>query len=345
MDIDDNLYQRSEGGFWYVRDQRAGQDFKKSLRTRDKGEARKRAKLILDQRDYALYHGRERPAWQQATESWAEEYLPDAVKPKTADRYIVSIGQLESFFGDKLIDQITTSDIVSMIRQRRRAGTDNRTIQNDLTALGSVMTFAVANEWRDDNPVKAVDRALVRKRRKPIVLPTEEDFQKLLAKCPPMVARMILMLRYTGMRQEELVSLQRRQVNLERGEILLTNTKRDRPRVLSLCDPVLREAAGTLSGTPAAINCPYVFWHPDRDGRPDRYRNFSSRFIVIRTAAKVGFRCHDLRHLFAVDYLNETRDLYRLKEIMGHSSIKQTEEYCDYIEGGEQLKQAKIRTM
>ena len=55
-------------------------------------------------------------------------------------------------------------------------------------------------------------------------------------------------------------------------------------------------------------------------------------------ASKITLTFHGLRHLFAIRWLRgEGRDrLPTLSEIMGHSSVKQTEQYLAYVspEGG-----------
>ncbi len=78
------------------------------------------------------------------------------------------------------------------------------------------------------------------------------------------------------------------------------------------------------------MTSPYVFWHGE-EGR--RYRNFASRFAGYAKRAGVKFRCHDLRHKFAIDYLRRHgRDrLPTLSQILGHSSVKTTEIYLAYV--------------
>ena len=81
----------------------------------------------------------------------------------------------------------------------------------------------------------------------------------------------------------------------------------------------------------------YVFWH----GEGERYANVSSRFRVIvkraeAAAKKSGrafkpFRFHDLRHLFAVEYLRGGGGIYKLQQTLGHSSVKTTEIYLQYL--------------
>jgi integrase/recombinase XerD len=50
----------------------------------------------------------------------------------------------------------------------------------------------------------------------------------------------------------------------------------------------------------------------------------------------VPFRFHDLHHKHAVDYLKEGRSIYDLQKRLGHSYIKQTEEYLQFLTGEEQ---------
>lgn len=49
-----------------------------------------------------------------------------------------------------------------------------------------------------------------------------------------------------------------------------------------------------------------------------------------------AFRCYDLRHWYAVDYLRRGGSIYELQQILGHSSIKATEIYLAYLTPSEQ---------
>jgi len=43
------------------------------------------------------------------------------------------------------------------------------------------------------------------------------------------------------------------------------------------------------------------------------------------------FRIHDLRHAFAVRWLEAGGNIYRLQKHLGHASIKTTEGYLDHV--------------
>ncbi len=129
----------------------------------------------------------------------------------------------------------------------------------------------------------------------------------------------------TGMRQAEVVGLEWSQVDLKLREVTLYRTKTNRPRVV----PLSAEAAAILERQPRHISRHSVF---HADGRP--FRNFASRFAGYARKAGVRFRCHDLRHKFAIDKLRADRDIYRLSRILGHQSVKTTEMYLAYVDDG-----------
>ena len=70
--------------------------------------------------------------------------------------------------------------------------------------------------------------------------------------------------------------------------------------------------------------------------RGRRYHNLSSRIAAIGKRAGVQFRRHDLRHRFAVDYLRAGGSIYDLQQILGHASIRTTEDYLRFLTPDEQ---------
>lgn len=93
-----------------------------------------------------------------------------------------------------------------------------------------------------------------------------------------------------------------------------------------------------------------LFWH----GAGEDYKNFASQFadIVRRTARWAAtngvafrhFRFHDLRHLHAVNWLKDGRSIYTLRQRLGHSSIKVTELYLDFLTANEKLVAKEFAT-
>jgi integrase/recombinase XerD len=110
--------------------------------------------------------------------------------------------------------------------------------------------------------------------------------------------------------------------------------KRNRLRVI----PYTRRAQKIAERQPRHIKSQFVFYH----GEGERWKSPASRFgdirrRVARKAAQAGggfrgFRFHDLRHLYAVEYLKAGRgSLYDLQQLLGHASVKTTEIYLAFL--------------
>jgi integrase len=140
-----------------------------------------------------------------------------------------------------------------------------------------------------------------------------------------MAGRIISILSQTGMRLDEVCSMEWSQVSIPRHEIRLTKTKTktSSPRVVPLSD----DALGTILGTPRHVTSPVVFWRGDGD----RYTKFSGLFRRIAARAEVPFRCHDLRHHFALEFAQRTWDIAALQAILGHKAIAMTMRYSHLV--------------
>jgi integrase/recombinase XerD len=272
----------------------------------------------LEQAEHIRFHGEARHTWKEAVVEWAKTAHQN-IRPTTLKRYLVSLGQVRGIMDGLYIDEITKRTVSGIAR---RPGVSNATRRRDITAVACVLRWCVSHAWCEDNPAKTWDRSVVRERRDPIVLPETADIAAVIATAPGNFARLIRFAQYTGMRLEEVASLRRDQI---RGDsVQLVNTKNGRPRAV----PLDERAIGTLAGTVSHIATSYVFWH----SQGERYRNVSSRFrVFVKRSGVRPFRFHDLRHWYAVDYLRRGGSIYRLSQILGHSSVKVTEIYLRYV--------------
>ena len=108
------------------------------------------------------------------------------------------------------LDEIDKKLVGDIIRQRRAKGVTNATIRRDLVALSSVLGYAEEEGWKDDNPALARMRRL-KEKREPIVLPEPEHIARVVGRAPGIFARLIEAALLMGCRQNELVTLSRRQ--------------------------------------------------------------------------------------------------------------------------------------
>jgi integrase len=325
-----NLYRR--GNTWWGRIQVAGREHRRSLRTADRKEAVQRLEKWKQKTIGAARFGIERRTWREAVVKWRADGCA-GVKPATAERYLCSIGMVDPIVGQLYLDQIDRG-VLGCIAGRR--GPTNATKRRDLTAVMAVLYAAEGWGWLDTIPDPRAARRSIRERRDPIRLPTDAEIAALLAACPNDRLRAIVQtMLNTGMRLEEVASLERRQVDFQRGVITLDRTKTSRPRAV----PMVGTVVGTLRSLPVRLGCEWLFWH----GEGQRFMNLSSRMAGFCRKAKIRvFRRHDLRHRYAVDYLKAGGSVYDLQKILGHSSIKTTEIYLDYLSPEEHLVAKRV---
>ena len=325
-----NLYRR--GDIWWARIQIRGRDVRRSLRTTSLVKAKKNLRALQDDIEHLRFYGDERRTWKSVVVEWAKA-APDAIKPNVFKRYLVSLRQVRPYLDHLYLDNI---DRKVMAKVANRKGVSNATRRRDLTAVSSVLRFAVSQGWRDDNPAKEWDRSVIRERRDPIRLPDVAEIEAIVSIAPGNLANLIRFAQYTGMRQEEIGGLERKQVRYEPRAIDLWKTKSNRPRTVSMDE----RAAGTYIGTVPHLHSRWLFWHHEGE----RYRRISNQFnTLIKRATRDGliengFRFHDLRHWFAVDYLRRGGNIYDLQQELGHSSVQTTEIYLDFLKPDEQRK-------
>jgi integrase len=134
---------------------------------------------------------------------------------------------------------------------------------------------------------------------------------------------------YTGLRQDECMGLEWKDVDTERGFFRLLDPK-GRPTSLPLSKislDVVRQAEG-IKPHP---DCLWVF--PNKKG--GRRVSFFHIWSRIRKTAKIRkvFRFHDLRHTFAT-YLASSGevDLYTLQKLLNHQTPAMTQRYAHLLD-------------
>lgn len=330
-----NVYDR--GGIKWARFQVDGREFRGSLSTGNEKVARKRAREWRRREIGIAKFGEDRKSYTEAFALWTP-HIADQVSATTAQRYAVSLGQLEQWLKPLYVDEIDKETISTIVRERRSQGVKTATIRRDLTALSSVIEFAIDEGWRDENNPAERRQKKLKERRDPIVLPLAVDIAYVIDRAPGNLACMIEAARDSGCRQDELAKAERRLLDRERRQLTIRR-KGNQIRTS------LPEAAWTaISGIPAHLKGKWLFWH----GNGEPYRNVSARFNeLVKTAQKTAqlegrefrpFTFHHLRHFYAVWYLKNGGNIYALQQHLNHKSITTTEGYLNFLTPEEALR-------
>ena len=123
-----------------------------------------------------------------------------------------------------------------------------------------------------DNPALS-QLCRLKERRDRIVMPVLAHVERVIARAPGRLATMTRAAVVTGCRQEELVTAPRTGLDHSRRQLTVRG-KGNKTRVIDLD---YEGGYELLRSIPVRLNCPWLFWHHDREP----YRNVASRFSSI----------------------------------------------------------------
>ena len=143
----------------------------------------------------------------------------------------------------------------------------------------------------------------------------------------PDLADFIRLALHTGCRKNELLTLKWSDVSMERRYILLRpeQTKSNRRRAV----PLNRTAMQALERLEEGNGTEWVFARRKNGKVGERVKALDWLFRkAVKFAGIEDFRIHDLRHTFASWLVSEGVELVKVRDLLGHTSIKMTERYA-----------------
>jgi integrase len=262
------------------------------------------------------------------------KYLEEHVCQKASARqYRGYVKNLLQFLGDYKVMDVTPSLITQYKIKRRKDGVGPASINRELAVLKSAFNLALKQwEWVRENPVTRI--SMEKEPQGRVRYLTDEEFEKLLEACPEWLRPIVLTARHTGLRRENILSLEWHHVDLFRRIITIERTKNGERLGIPI-NETLMELFKKLSKV-RYIGSEYVFYHPAAkkknskgafDGR--RYYEVKTAFQnALREAGIEDFRFHDLRHCFASALVQRGADLYEVQRLLGHKSHEMTQRYA-----------------
>jgi len=263
-----------------------------------------------------------------------KKYLPVAQANKAAHTAYAEEAAyrlwLSPTLANKPLRDIKPIHLERIKKTMTEAGRSAQTIRHVLAALRQVFNFAKRHGlYAGDNPVSLVKKPSADARRLRFL--THDEADRLLAALAERESNahdMALLALHCGLRAGEIFSLTWGDVDLERGVLILRDTKSGKTRAAYMTEAVTAMLAGMDRRNPNDL----VF--PSANG--GRIVQISETFNRVVTALglnngvtdprqKVVF--HTLRHTFASWLVEQGIDLYSVKELMGHGTLAMTERY------------------
>lgn len=230
-----------------------------------------------------------------------------------------------------------TSQTISSLRDELAKGSTNRgkkrtaaTVNRYLAALSHALNIAVNEwEWIESNPVLKIKKQPESQGR--VRYLDDDERIRLLSACKQssnqQLYAIVVLALSTGMRKGEILNLKRRDVFLNKGFVVLDQTKnKERRRV-----PIIGYAHEILSNhlKIACLGSEFVF--PSKDGKKpiDIKRPWE---VAVSVAELNDFRFHDLRHSCASYLAMNGASQRDLMEVLGHKTVQMTKRYSHLSE-------------
>lgn len=216
-----------------------------------------------------------------------------------------------------------------------KVGIKKSTAATYWSKLNNFFEWLKLRKYIKDNPFRVmeypvpeyVDKKYLKKR----------EIEKILAAIHSHCNKNILLLKrnlsifyillFCGLRREELILLQIRDIDFERKILTVRGetSKSGRTRHLPLHSEVVMHLKDYLNER-RRYTTPYLFVSSVRDDKLS-YDGLFHFVDTIKKASEVEFHLHRFRHTFAVNFLKKSNNIAMLKQLMGHSDIRMTMTY------------------
>ncbi len=264
----------------------------------------KKAKVV------ALTYVHQETAQADLLKELLKEYLRNSqLKPSTIKDYSTVIPIYLSDWMDTKVSEITKQMVEKRFYLIRDKGINGgiptySQATKVMRILSALMNYAMADETIESNPVqvlkqKRINRSIVKRTS----YLSQEQARKVLRSLSehPVELAISLML-YTGLRKNEALSLQWKNIS-EEGLIRISDTKNHREHIV----PITENIQTILNKIPRGSSH-YLF--PSPVNKKTFIRDVRPTLARIQKKTEIPFRCHDLRRTFAtraaeagIDYL------------------------------------------
>lgn len=231
-------------------------------------------------------------------------------------------------------ESVTISDIRTWIAHLAKLKLSARTIRRKTQAIRSFYKYLMRYHGFKSNPAEEVSLSKIDKPL-PVYIPQDEtnallDFDYDHSDFKETRNHLILLMLYsTGMRRDELITLEDKNVDTAKGELKVSG-KRNKERII----PFGKELAlhineyVALRNKEVAPECTKFFLRENgKELYPKLVYNVVHNTLTEANVHSARRSPHVLRHSFATDMLNNGADLTAVQHLLGHQSLATTQVY------------------
>jgi len=304
-----SLYRRSGSPYWWYSFTLDGLRFRGSTGKASKREA---AAVEHDEKNRLRTLNATREDWRLRQIFGA--YWQDRGRHLRSWRTVEhQLGKLSDYLGKDLrVSRLTPGAVMDYKARRRGDGLQPHTVNRELAVLRAAINHASKIHAQ---PLPKIPWGDLQAPEPPhrIRFLSSDEYADLMAAAHQSLRPIILCAVTTGMRKDNILSLDWRQVKLDSKLIIIKRAKSGRSYTVRIA-PALMAAMSTM---------------PKREGKVFDLTNFRKRWdSAVKAAGLDDFRFHDLRHTFASWARMAGADLADIKDALDHQSLAMTVRYA-----------------
>ncbi len=264
-----------------------------------------------------------------------DRYIADVLptKPKMLNEQTRQLLRWKKELGCYLLSDISPS-LIAEVRDRLLAEEGRpgirrspSTVVRYMAALSHAFTIAVKEwAWLDSNPVNKVRRP--KEPRGRVRFLNDDDLFRLLDACEQSKTRnlypIVMLAVSTGMRLGEILSIRWENLDLDKGFVILEQTKNGERRRVPIEGPVLSEMVCRRKNIDLKTGLIFHSLHSKK--KPASIRG--AWLKALDTAGINDFRFHDLRHCAASYLVMSGASLAEIAEVLGHKTLQMVKRYA-----------------
>jgi integrase len=255
--------------------------------------------------------------------------LEDVKRKRSFERDRRSVRKLNTFFGPRLLREMTPSLIAEYQSKRlseksyRGVLTRPATVNREAACLRTMFNKAIRDGKLERNPVRGIKFLKENNERDRVLSP--EEWERYKANCPSWYLPIAVVAYRSAMRKSEILNLSLSRIDLNEGFIRLRpeDTKTGYGRSI----PIHPELMGALRKAlrVRALGCDRVL---HRAGKPlDQGHLRSAHESTCKKAGIKDFTFHDFRHTCINNWRKEGDDYFKIMAVSGHKTISVFKRY------------------
>jgi len=276
---------------------------------------------------------------------WLYDIAVYNVKSSTFSNYLhYSNKWIAPFLGCEILSKITTEKIQQFINHLIKKDMSIGGSKNIYRTLCAMMKVAKTFNYICANPCEGVVFPKHSHQEVRPLKPAEQSYLEMVAKAhKENIGLIVLTALYTGLRIGELCALTWADIDLTKGNLVVSRTRQRIQRVrptakqsktyVSTNSAKSSSSARTIPLPPFLLtlfkqhqpqcNCIHHVFHKNTKPLEPRIIQYQFKQLLKKSQIKPT-NFHTLRHTFATRLLEENVDIKTLSELLGHSSVKTT---------------------